>query len=79
MSRLDTRFDLFDRVIFGQGRATSVKLPNGRLRYTISELNGTVLEIFDVADEIEGERRLREMRVTRIPPFVAHELDIVRR
>ena len=37
MSRLDTRFDLFDRVIFGQGRATSVKLPNGRLRYTISE------------------------------------------
>ena len=43
MSRLDTRFDLFDRVIFGQGRATSVKLPNGRLRYTISEFNGTVL------------------------------------
>lgn len=77
MTRLYDPDSLFDRVILGEGRVKTEQLPNGRCRHTVSTLTGTVLMSFDSATEAEGERHMRDMGPKRIPPYLAHELDIL--
>lgn len=77
MQRPNELFDLFDRVVVN-AKVHIEKLPNGRCLVTVSTLHNIVLASFESADEAECERHLREAGYKRIPPYVAHEIDILR-
>ena len=80
MSRLDEMFhpfDLHDRAVINF-KVKVEKIPDGRCHTTVRTLHDTVVLTIESADEAEAERHLRDAGYKRVPPYVAHEIDILR-